>query len=116
MAASEGFLVRARRIFSPLILQFSPSTSTAYIIVQNLQPFPGYHYCTRRGPIAVPKIAINGFGRIGRIVTRLAKMRRHFDVVAINDLSDPAHLAYVFKYDSVHGIYPGDVRLEGDRP
>jgi glyceraldehyde 3-phosphate dehydrogenase len=65
--------------------------------------------------MAVPKIAINGFGRIGRIVTRLAKMRRHFDVVAINDLSDPAHLAYVFKYDSVHGIYPGDVRLEGDR-
>jgi glyceraldehyde 3-phosphate dehydrogenase len=41
-------------------------------------------------------------------------MRRHFDVVAINDLTDPEHLAYVFKYDSVHGIYPGDVRLDGD--
>ena len=35
--------------------------------------------------MSVPKIAINGFGRIGRIVTRIAKMRRHFDVVAIND-------------------------------
>src|SRR5262245_6486742 len=64
--------------------------------------------------MAVPKIAINGFGRIGRIVTRIAKMRRHFDVVAINDLTDPEHLAYLFKYDSVHGVYPGDVRLDGD--
>ena len=64
--------------------------------------------------MAVPKIAINGFGRIGRIVTRIAKMRRHFDVVAINDLTDPEHLAYVFKYDSVHGVYPGEVRLNGD--
>ena len=64
--------------------------------------------------MAVPKIAINGFGRIGRIVTRIAKMRRYFDVVAINDLTDPEHLAYVFKYDSVHGVYPGEVRLDGD--
>jgi len=64
--------------------------------------------------MAVPKIAINGFGRIGRMVTRIAKMRRHFDVVAINDLTDPEHLAYVFKYDSVHGVYPGDVRLDGN--
>ena len=64
--------------------------------------------------MAVPKIAINGFGRIGRIVTRIAKMRRHFDVVAINDLTDPEHLAYLFKYDSVHGVYPGDVLLDGD--
>jgi threonine dehydrogenase-like Zn-dependent dehydrogenase len=64
--------------------------------------------------MAVPKIAINGFGRIGRIVTRIAKMRRHFDVVAINDLTDPEHLAYLFKYDSVHGVYPGAVRLDGD--
>ncbi len=64
--------------------------------------------------MAVPKIAINGFGRIGRIVTRIAKMRKHFDVVAINDLTDPEHLAYAFKYDSVHGAYPGSVKLDGD--
>jgi len=64
--------------------------------------------------MAVPKIAINGFGRIGRIVTRIAKMRKHFDVVAINDLTDPEHLAYAFKYDSVHGAYPGSVHLDGD--
>jgi glyceraldehyde 3-phosphate dehydrogenase len=64
--------------------------------------------------MAVPKIAINGFGRIGRIVTRIAKLRKHFDVVAINDLTDPEHLAYAFKYDSVHGLYPGEVHLDGD--
>lgn len=64
--------------------------------------------------MAVPKIAVNGFGRIGRIVTRIAKMRKHFDVVAINDLTEPEHLAYAFKYDSVHGLYPGEVQLEGD--
>lgn len=64
--------------------------------------------------MALPKIAINGFGRIGRIVTRLAKLRNHYDVVAVNDLTDPQHLAYMFKYDSVHGIYPGEVKLEGN--
>ena len=64
--------------------------------------------------MAVPKIAINGFGRIGRIVTRIAKMRQHFDVVAINDLTDPEYLAYAFKFDSVHGMYPGEVSIEGD--
>lgn len=60
-----------------------------------------------------PKIAINGFGRIGRQVIRIAKTRRHFDVVAINDLVDPDHLAYAIKYDSVHGPYPGEIQLDG---
>ncbi len=67
-----------------------------------------------RNPVATPKIAINGFGRIGRIVTRIAKTRKHFDVVAINDLNDPERLAYAFKYDSVHRQYPGEVTLDGD--
>jgi len=48
------------------------------------------------------------------MVMRLAKTRKHFDVVAINDLTAAEHLAYSFKYDSVHGIYPGEVKLEGD--
>jgi glyceraldehyde 3-phosphate dehydrogenase len=61
----------------------------------------------------VPKIAINGFGRIGRTVMRIAKLRRHFNVVAVNDLSGPEQLAYSFKYDSVHGTYPGLVSIEG---
>jgi len=61
----------------------------------------------------VPRIAINGFGRIGRTVLRISKLRRHFNVVAINDLSSPEQLAYSFKYDSVHGIFPGKISIEG---
>lgn len=64
--------------------------------------------------MAAPRIAINGFGRIGRTVIRIAKLRRHFDVVAINDLAPADALAYNFKYDSVHGKYPGTVKLVGD--
>lgn len=64
--------------------------------------------------MTVPKIAINGFGRIGRAVIRIAKLRGHFDVVAINDLAPADALAYNFKYDSVHGKYPGTVELTGD--
>lgn len=64
--------------------------------------------------MAAPKIAINGFGRIGRTVIRIAKLRKHFDVVAINDLAPADALAYNFKYDSVHGKYPGEVKLDGD--
>ena len=64
--------------------------------------------------MAIAKIAINGFGRIGRIVTRIAKLRRQFDVVAVNDLAEPEALAYAFKYDSIHGIYPGEVSVSGN--
>jgi glyceraldehyde 3-phosphate dehydrogenase len=62
----------------------------------------------------IPKIAINGFGRIGRSIMRIAKLRRHFDVVAVNDLASADQLAYAFKYDSIHGIYPGQVVCNGD--
>ena len=61
----------------------------------------------------LPKIAINGFGRIGRTILRLAKQRKHFNIVAINDLASPEALHYAFKYDSVHGKYDGDVSLSG---
>ena len=64
--------------------------------------------------MAAPKIAINGFGRIGRMVVRIAKLRRHFDVVAVNDLTSAEHLAYALKYDSSHGLYPGEIKLDGD--
>ena len=49
------------------------------------------------------KLGINGFGRIGRIVFRATVKRDDVDVVAINDLLDVNHLAYLLKYDSVHG-------------
>ncbi|MFT7133842.1 MAG: glyceraldehyde 3-phosphate dehydrogenase [Cyclobacteriaceae bacterium] len=61
-----------------------------------------------------PRIAINGFGRIGRCVTRIAKLHDLYDVVAINDIATPEQLAYAFKYDSIHGKYPGEVTLDGD--
>lgn len=55
------------------------------------------------------KLAINGFGRIGRIAFRIASQRDNVEVVAINDLLDVEHLAYLLKYDSVHGKFPGTV-------
>lgn len=58
------------------------------------------------------KIGINGFGRIGRIVLRAAMERDDVDVVAINDLLEPAHLAYLFEYDSVHGRFKGNVSVK----
>ncbi|MFT3842723.1 MAG: type I glyceraldehyde-3-phosphate dehydrogenase [Myxococcaceae bacterium] len=58
------------------------------------------------------KVAINGFGRIGRLVLRAALTRKEkdFEVVAINDLDKPATLAHLFKYDSVHRTFPGNVK------
>jgi glyceraldehyde 3-phosphate dehydrogenase (phosphorylating) len=56
------------------------------------------------------KIAINGFGRIGRLILRaIAKQGADLDVVAVNDLTDAATLAHLLKYDSVHGIWPGEI-------
>jgi len=64
--------------------------------------------------MALPKIAINGFGRIGRTIMRIAKLRKHYDVVAVNDLASLDQLAYAFKYDSTHGVFPGEVSFDGD--
>lgn len=61
------------------------------------------------------KIAINGFGRIGRQVTKALKERYRddFDLVAVNDLGDVKTNAHMFKYDSNYGVYPGKVSVEG---
>ena len=60
-------------------------------------------------------VGINGFGRIGRLVFRSILERKSdlYDVVAVNDLTDAETLAYLFKYDSVHGVYPGEVSVDG---
>lgn len=58
------------------------------------------------------KIGINGFGRIGRIAFRVAVARPNVEVVGINDLLDVEHLAYLLKYDSVHGRFDGDVEVK----
>ena len=62
------------------------------------------------------KVAINGFGRIGRMVFRaIAEAKRNdIEIVAINDLADLATNAHLLKYDSVHGRYPGLVEIDGD--
>ncbi|WP_420322273.1 type I glyceraldehyde-3-phosphate dehydrogenase [Flagellimonas sp.] len=58
------------------------------------------------------KIGINGFGRIGRLVFRSTVERDDVDVVAINDLLDVEHLAYLLEYDSVHGRFKGTVEIK----
>jgi len=61
------------------------------------------------------KIGINGFGRIGKLVYRvLAERAKDFDVVGINDLSDAPTLAYLLKYDTLHGKFQGTVSAEGN--
>ena len=61
------------------------------------------------------KVGINGFGRIGRMVFRAAvsEFKNDIEIVGINDLLDPDYLAYMLKYDSVHGKFKGDVKVEG---
>ncbi|MBX3467483.1 MAG: type I glyceraldehyde-3-phosphate dehydrogenase [Planctomycetes bacterium] len=60
------------------------------------------------------KLGINGFGRIGRCVYRIARQRPDMQVVAVNDVADPKALAYLLKYDTVQGRLDAEVRLEGD--
>ena len=60
------------------------------------------------------KIGINGFGRIGRMVFRLATQKPDVEVVAINDLLDVKHLAYLLKYDSVHGLFKEEINVKND--
>jgi len=61
------------------------------------------------------KVGINGFGRIGRMVFRaVAKDYTDMEIVGINDLLDADYLAYMLKYDSVHGRFDGDVKVEGN--
>lgn len=61
------------------------------------------------------KIGINGFGRIGRMVFRaVAQDFKDIEIVGINDLLEPDYLAYMLKYDSVHGRFDGDISVEGN--
>src|SRR6204780_4064832 len=64
----------------------------------------------------VAKVAINGFGRIGRLVLRgiLESGRRDIEVVAVNDLGPVETNAHLLRYDSVHGRFPANVTIDGD--
>ncbi|RLD76391.1 MAG: type I glyceraldehyde-3-phosphate dehydrogenase [Bacteroidetes bacterium] len=60
------------------------------------------------------RVAINGFGRIGRITYRAMVGNDNMELVAVNDLTCPATLGHLFKYDSIHGGFPGDVSWDDD--
>ena len=60
-------------------------------------------------------VAINGFGRIGRLAARAITAKGGIDIKAINDLTDAATLAHLFKYDSTHGRFAGEVEADGDQ-
>ncbi|MCD4692768.1 MAG: type I glyceraldehyde-3-phosphate dehydrogenase [Calditrichales bacterium] len=60
------------------------------------------------------RVAINGFGRIGRLVFKAGQKDPEIEIVAINDLTDAKTLAHLLKYDSVHGRYPAPVKFEGE--
>ena len=58
------------------------------------------------------KVAINGFGRIGRLSFRQLLAKSNIEIVAINDLTDNETLAYLLKYDSIHGLFSGEVSAD----
>ncbi|MEN7551411.1 type I glyceraldehyde-3-phosphate dehydrogenase [Rapidithrix thailandica] len=60
------------------------------------------------------RVAINGFGRIGRLTFKALLEKENVEVVALNDLTDPKTLAHLLKYDSVHGKFNGTVEVDGD--
>lgn len=60
------------------------------------------------------KVGINGFGRIGRLALREAMKRNDIEVVAVNDLMDIEQLAYLLRYDSVHGKWNQEVKISGN--
>ncbi len=59
------------------------------------------------------RLAINGFGRIGRLAFRVAMMHPEIEIVGINDLQEPEYLAYMLKYDSTHGRFPLELKVDG---
>ena len=60
------------------------------------------------------KVGINGFGRIGRMVLRCAMSHPEIEIVGINDLCPADYLAYMVKYDTMHGKFDGDIYAEGN--
>jgi glyceraldehyde 3-phosphate dehydrogenase len=69
-------------------------------------------YSDRKKEKQMIKVGINGFGRIGRMVFRAAAARDDIEIVAINDLLEVDYLAYMLKYDSVHGRFKGSVEVK----
>jgi glyceraldehyde 3-phosphate dehydrogenase len=78
---------------------------------------PSGHSLSRGGISMTVRVSINGFGRIGRLVLRaiVESKRTDIQVVGINDLGSPEANAHLVKYDSVHGVLPADVSVDGDK-
>jgi glyceraldehyde 3-phosphate dehydrogenase len=75
---------------------------------------PDFFNLKRKINMGQIKVAINGFGRIGRLTLRASLNRSDIEIVAVNDLTDSKTLAHLLKYDSVHGKFPGTVAVDGD--
>jgi len=69
---------------------------------------------TSKEVVMALRIGINGFGRIGRLVFRVAAARKDIEVVSINDLIDLDYMAYMLRYDSTHGRFKGDIEVKSD--
>lgn len=67
-----------------------------------------------KNPREMIRLAINGFGRIGRMAARVVQQHESIELVAINDLADVKTLGHLFKYDSVHGRFNGTVESSGN--
>jgi glyceraldehyde 3-phosphate dehydrogenase len=107
--AIEGVAaLRKRRAAAARQFQLELSGRFCYIPART----PAHTPLQEAGRMAI-KVGINGFGRIGRQVFRIMMERGGFDVVGVNDLTDAATLAYLLKYDSVHGRYDADVKVDG---
>src|SRR6185295_7044518 len=97
-----------RRVSRGIRFRASPSgAATISPLVGSRAPRPSPPW---RRPMAI-RVAINGFGRIGRLVFRVLSADPRFEVVRINDLSDAATLAHLLKFDSTHGRFNGTVAV-----
>src|ERR1700688_3274010 len=84
------------------------------VYVSDKMRYKSDRHFLKEGSMAL-RVAINGFGRIGRMVLRAACKDKNIEFVAINDLTDAATLAHLFKYDSVHGTFPGKVEAKDNQ-
>lgn len=95
-------------------LASQPTTPEFVIILKGVNPLNAPVLSTHwvnssnSNPIML-KVAINGFGRIGRVTARILQQHKDVELVAVNDLTDNKTLAHLFKYDSVHGVFKGEV-------
>lgn len=98
-------------LFSGISITFAPpKNALLYTLVCRAWRLP--RQANIKQLLALMKVGINGFGRIGRLVFRAAINNPKVEIVGINDLIEVDYMAYMLKYDSTHGIFNGDVKVE----